>query len=1021
MRICNLLPAVTPGCCKSVRSCFFAFLLALFFIPVVQGRNLPAVAFLQTKTTITGKVTNEKGEPLPNVTVQEKGTTVAATTDEKGAFSINVSNSKGTLVFSSVGYTDKEMPLNNRTDLGTIVLQASAASSLDEVVVVGYGTQKKKEITSAIASVKAEDFNKGGVVNPLDLIQGKVAGLTINQTQGSNPNAATSIQLRGITTLKGSVPPLIVVDGIPGGNLDLIQQNDIESMDILKDGSAAAIYGTRANGGVILITTKKGKSGDPTFEFGSYVQREFVDKRPHSLSAAQFRDLIKQGKISDQYDFGGNADLYDALINKNNLSQYYTLAASGGTAKANYRGSVYSNTLEGIAKDNDRKEFGGRINFNQTGLKDRLTLQMNIATNINKANLMGGGAADWEPDKPDALSNFEQAVQWNPTASLYQPDGSFTQLEGFNMFNPLSRLAYRTMERDQQTFSGDAKVTVKIVKGLSGSVFGSYQRNMYTDRYFRSSQDWDQRPQSQYKGMSYASKSNWLDWSKTLEGTLNYNTTFADRHKIEALAGYSYQYSTFEYNYLTNNGFSTDAYQDWNMGAGSAINNTDLPRPGLGSHKEDNTLVAFFGRVNYSFDNKYFLQGILRHEGSSRFGANNKWGNFPAVSAGWTISNEDFMKAIPAISNLKLRVGYGVTGNQGIDNYQSLYTLSTGGVYPQDGMYFQTYGPERNVNPNLKWEKKAELNFGLDYGLLNNRINGSLDVYSRKTSDLLYQYNVPQPPFTQPDMWSNVGAVSSKGVELMISALALDKKDFKWNVTFTGSSNFNRLTRLSNDQFKANYLEFGGLPSPGNLGNAIRIKEGSMIGDFYGKRFAGFTSDGEWQFYKADGSIGGTADMNAGDLTVIGNGVPKYMAALSNRFSYKGFDLTIFFRGKFKFDILNTPDLYFGNKKWLPNNVLESAIGKYNGINDDPQYSDYYLEKGDFVKLDNVTLGYNFRFKTDWVKRLYIYATGRNLATFTKYSGLDPELEDTGFTTGIDNRGFYPRTRSWTLGLNISF
>lgn len=995
----------------------------LCFFMITQ---LNAALLQQQPITVTGIVASNTGDPIPAATINEKGTNVATVSDTQGKFSIAVSNANAVLVISSVGFTNLEVPLNGRTNLDTIKLSpAGAKTNLEEVVVVGYGTQSKREITSAIVNVKAEDFNRGGMRNPMDLVQGKVAGLNLTRTQGSNPNSGTSIQLRGITSISGTNSPLVVVDGIPGGNLDLLQQDDIESISVLKDGSAAAIYGTRANGGVILVTTKKGKAGEPLLEFSTYLQREYVDKRPDNLSAEQFRELIREGVISEDQDFGANTDLFSELINKSNLSQYYNLAASGGTAKANYRGSIYYNKGVGIAKENDREQFGGRINFNQKALKDLLTMQMNLAVNMNKANLLGGGPLSTDPTSGDysatSGADFEQAIQWNPTAPLYQPDGSFTQLQTFNNYNPLSRLANRIFERNQQTFSGDVKFILKLAKGLNASVFGSYLRNAYNDRYFRSSEDWDQRIGTDYQGMSFAQKSNYLEWTQTVEPTVDYTINFGGKHTIAALGGYSYQNTTFERFSANNSGFPSDAYQDWNLGAGAAINITTFPRPVLASRKEENTLIAFFGRVNYTFDNKYFLQAIIRHEGSSRFGANNKWANFPAVSAGWTITNEEFMSGIPVINNLKLRAGYGVTGNQGIPNYRSLYLLGTGGVYPQNGVYYQTFGLSQNPNPNLQWEKKGEFNVGLDFALLDNRLNGSFDVFNRNTSNLLYSYFVPQPDYVQGNLLTNVGNISGKGVELWLSGKAIDQEHFKWTVEFTGSSSFNRLAKISSENFKVNFLEYGGLPSPGNLGNAIRISEGSFIGDFYGKRFAGFTEDGKWQFYKADGSIGGTGDMTEQDRTVIGNGVPRYQAAIGNRFTYHNFDLTVFFRGKFKFDILNTKDMYFGNKKWLPNNLLASAIGKHAALDDDPQYSDYYLEKGDFVKLDNVTLGYNLNFKNDYVKRCYFYLTGRNLLTFTGYSGLDPELQDVGFATGIDNRSFYPRTKSITIGLNIGF
>lgn len=490
---------------------------------------------------------------------------------------------------------------------------------------------------------------------------------------------------------------------------------------------------------------------------------------------------------------------------------------------------------------------------------------------------------------------------------------------------------------------------------------------------------------------------------------------------LTALLGYSYQYGTVERFSANNNGFTTDGFLDWNLGAGSAIQNTQLPRPGMNSFKDDNTLVAFFGRANYTYKGKYMVQAILRREGSSRFGANHKWGNFPSVSMGWSVSEESFMEDVSQINELKLRVGYGITGNQGIPNYQSLLTLGTGGVYPQEGVYYQTYGPARNPNPNLRWEQKAEWNVGLDFALWDNRISGALDVYDRETKDLLYNYNAQQPAFVRDLIYTNVGSIRNRGVELQLSAIAMQREDFRWNIDFAGNTNSNKLTKLSADVFQANWLEFYGLPSPGALGNAFRLEEGGEVGNFYGKRFAGFTEEGGWLFYKADGSTGTSTEMNENDLTVIGNGVPRYQASLSNSFTYKNFDLTVLLRGKFDFDILNTQDLYFGNKRWLPNNLLRSAITTHNRLNDEPQYSDYYLERGDFVKLDNVTLGYSFRLNSGYIRNMRVYLTGRNLVTITGYSGIDPELQDTGFEAGVDARGFYPRTQSWTLGLNVGF
>lgn len=983
-------------------------LILMLFVAMIFQTNSFAGYLQQTTKTISGVVTDANSMPLPGVNVVVQGTSNGTQTDMDGNFTLEGVSPDEVLVFSFLGFQTIERSVGDQ-DQFNVSLQEDA-QDLDEVVVVGYGTQTRKEITSSVASVKEEDFNQGGVSNPMELIQGKVAGLNITRPQGNNPNSETNIQLRGVTSLTGTRSPLIVIDGIPGGNLDLVQQNDIQSIDVLKDGSAAAIYGTRGNAGVILITTKKGRAGEPQFTYNTYFQREFVDEKPKYLSAGQFRDLIGEGLVGSDQDLGYSTNLYDELINKDNLSQYHNFAATGGGENSSYRASLYYNDAQGIAKQNGREQFGGRLSVEQTGFQDRLHFIANLAANFNKANLLGGQPGD-----------FEQAIQRNPTAPLRNEDGTYYETQAYNNYNPLSRLDHRINERDQQTMSGDARLSFDITDDLSISGFGSYVRDTYNDREYRSTLDWDQRENSSYQGMGYAHKDNRLEWSKTFEGTINYDTTFGDDHTLGAIAGYSYQYTTLETYNVNNNGFTTDGFLDWNLGAGSAINNTQLPRPGMGSFKEDNTLVGFFGRVNYSFRDKYFAQVIFRREGSSRFGANHKWGNFPAASVGWTLSEEEFMSGIDEINNLKLRVGYGVTGNQGIPNYQSLVSLGTGGVYPQDGVYYQTYGAARNPNPDLKWEQKKEWNFGLDFTLLDYRLSGSIDVYNRLTTDLLYNYTAQQPSFVRDQIYTNVGELRNTGFEVFISAVPVQTTDFEWSSDLTFSVQNNELEQLSNDTFQANWLEFGGLPSPGNLGPAIRLEEGGEIGNFYGKRFAGFTDAGEWLFYKADGTTGMASEMNDNDLTVLGNGVPKVNASWGNTFRYKNFDLSIFLRGKFGFDILNTKDLYFGNKKWLPNNLLESAITTHADLDDDPQYSDYYIEKGDFIKIDNLTLGYNFNIQSEYLRSLRLYVTGRNLVTFTDYSGIDPELEDTGFTTGIDGRGFYPRTKSWTLGLNVGF
>jgi TonB-linked SusC/RagA family outer membrane protein len=972
-------------------------------IVIMLGTATMALAQQQ----ITGRVTAASdNSALPGVTVVVKGTSNGTTTDVNGKYALQVGSPQDVLVISFIGYTPQEVAVGNRSALNVSLKED--AKALEEVVVVGYGTQRREEVTSAVTNVTQEDFRQSGARNALDLVQGKVAGLTISRS-GSNPNSGVAIQLRGVNSLRGDQGPLVVIDGIPGGNLDLLQQDDIESISVLKDGSAAAIYGTRANGGVILVTTKKGKSGPARFDYNTYVRKEYVRNRPDFLSPEEYRARIQAGNTNLGQDYGHSTDFFGLLINEQNLSQNHNLAMSGGSANTTYRASMYFQDLQGIAKENSRKQYGGRLSINQTGFNDRLTAQVNLATNFNRANLLGGGG-------------WENSLIKNPTLSAYNPDGTY-YFEGTST-NEVARLEQETNHRQQQTTSVDAKLTLEIVNGLRASIFGAQQRNSYIDGQYRTLASEFSQENDIFKGGGYAYRSTSLSNNYTVEPTLEYNKTVADHH-VNAVGGYSYQYFVDENFNASNYGFVNDNFQENNMGTGNQLS---VGKAGMGSGKGDNTLVAFFGRVNYSFADKYLLSMILRREGSSRFGANNKWGSFPAASLGWNITKESFMQSISAINNLKLRLGYGVTGNQGIPNYSSLVTLGGGGryIYP-DGQWRETYGPERNPNPDLRWEKKQELNLGLDFDLLDNRLGGSVEVFQRRVVDLLDDYASQLPPYVRELTFTNVGTIANRGVELTLNAKAMQQKDFTWNIDFTGSTARNTMESFSNEIFKAEFREYGSIGGFGALGNAIRTFEGGRLGDFYGKRFAGFDEAGKWLFYKRNGAKVPFNQINTGsnlattDLVVLGNGIPKYYASLTNSFNYKNFGLRFFLRGRFDYDILNTMDISYGNQI-SKTNLLQSAFGKHAQIRDTYQYSDYYLEPGDFVKLDEITFSYNFKLNTSYIRNLRLYATGANLATFSKYTGNDPDfVGDTGLGAGIDSRSAYPNTRSFLIGLNVGF
>lgn len=991
--------------------------------PEIRAANLPAelnpttgIMPYRQELTIQGTVKDETGLGLPGVSIKVKGTQTVVSTDANGKYSIKVPTSAAILVFNFIGYEAQEAPVGTKTTIDVQLKPSSTTLENVEIVSVGYGTLSSKEVTSAVTHVSAEKFNQSGSRNPLDLIQGKVAGLQLTRTGGSNPNSGVATQLRGAVSVQGAAAPLYVIDGIPGGNPDLLQQDDIESIDVLKDGSGAAIYGTSANAGVILITTKKGKPGPPVFNYSSYFRKEYIRDRQKFLTADEYREKIASGELKQQ-DFGSSTDFYDDMINHSNLSMNHNLSLSGGTEKSSYRASVNYRNLEGIAKENGREEYTLRLNVNQKGLNDRLNVQLNLATNINKANMLGGN------DELNTTPIWESEMAKNPTLSNYNPDGTYRfDLTSTNYF---ARLKQETQYRKQQTSSADGKIDMEIIDGLKASVFGSVTRNNFNDGGYRLKAGEDSMENSDFPGGGFAMRGMELEQKYALEPTIQYQKTFAERHSVTAIGGYSYRYNIRETSLMENRGFINDNFHEDRMQEGAALG---LGLAKMESGKQDDTLTAFFGRINYALDNKYLLQVIMRREGSSKFGVNNRWGNFPAVSVGWNVSEENFMKDIKFINYLKLRGGYGVTGNTPNDNNVSRVTMGPGNKYLfPDGNWYQTYGPDANPNPNLKWETKRELNIGLDFKLADNRLSGSIDVFKRTTKDLLDRYTSPQPPYVQDKIFANVGTISSKGIELAISYAAIKNDNFSWSMDATASTIKNVLDSYSNDQFKVPYQPFGDIEGAGDLGKAITTYEGGEVGIFYGKRFAGFTPEGKWLFYNRNGEavtndkINVSYDEGLTDLAPLGRATPKYYMSWTNNFRYKDFDLRIFLRGKFDYKILNTTALTYGNKTWS-GNVLKETFGKYADINDTYMYSDYYLESGSHVKIDEVTLGYNIKSKSNWFRNARVYITGQNLATITGYSGNDPDfVQDTGLGPGIDLRNRYPNSRSFLVGLNVGF
>ncbi|MFC3562213.1 SusC/RagA family TonB-linked outer membrane protein [Pedobacter jamesrossensis] len=960
----------------------------------------------QTQKIITGTVVDEKNQPVPGVGIKNQTSGKTVVTDANGKFSIEA-NATDVIRISYIGYNTQNITVGAQNSL-SVKLQESSDTKLNDIVVIGYGTLNKDQISSAVTKIDSSGFRQSGARNALDLLQGKVAGLQITRNS-TNPNNSPGIQLRGVTSISGSQSPLIIIDGIPGGNLDLLTQDDIESFSVLKDGSGAAIYGTRANAGVILITTKKGKAGPSKFDYNSYVRHETLVKRPDFMNATQLRQRIASGEYVVQ-DFGGDFDYFYDLINKNNVSHNHNFAVSGGSENSSYRASLNFRDLQGFAEQNTRKDYGIRLSLTQKGLDKRLTALFNVATNFNNPNLLAGGG-------------WENVLTKNPTESYFKPDGSY--LFTRNLTNEIARLNQEKSRRQQQTFSADGKIDFEIIPGLKGSVFGAHQRDWWLDGEYRDKQGQNSIENGESPGGGYAARSSRLDQNFNLEPTIEYNKTFADKHNVQFIGGYSYRYEVSEGFNANNRGYVNDLFEENNLGSVPVV----LNRIGIGSFKNDNTLIATFARAFYSFDDKYIFQASVRREGSSRFGANNKWATFPAASGAWNVTKENFMQNVKWVNNLKLRLGYGETGNSGFANYASLVTLGTGNIYLfPTGEYLQTYGPNRNPNPDLRWERKKELNLGLDFTLFNNKLSGSVELYRRVTQDLLDTYTSPQPPFIQSSIYTNVGTISAKGIEVTLSYAAIKKDKFSWDIDFAGSTTQNKLDRYSNDVYKRDLKTFGGIGGFGALGDAIRTYEGRNLGEFWGKRFAGFTPDGKWTFFNRNNEVVSNAQINTSsfrdqtDLAVIGNAIPKYYLSLTNTFRYGNFDFRVFLRSKLDFDVLNTMAISYGNKNGATTNLLNSAFTKYSEIKDTYMYSDYYLESGSFLKVDELTLGYTFKFKTKFVRNLRAYVTGQNLFTITGYTGNDPDtVSDTGLGPGIDSRSPYPATRQFLFGVNFGF
>ena len=989
----------------------FLFLMLISCFSQVYGLDnaLSGNAAMQQSINVSGVVTDAAtGETLPGVSVAISGTALGTVTDIDGRYTLSVGGPSDILVFSFVGYTTQEIQVGNQRTIN--VSLAMAVTALDEIVVIGYGTQRRGDITGSVSSVGQEDFQRGSVRDAAQLIQGRTAGLRVGVTSG-DPTAGAQISLRGITTLTGSTSPLVIIDGVPG-SLSTVAPEDIEAIDILKDGAAAAIYGTRGTNGVILITTRKAKRDVSTIEYSSYFGVQSIARQLEFLDADDYRRLIGQGY--NFIDHGYSTDWLSEVTRANPINHTHNLMVQGSSGNSDYTASANYRSWEGLFNKSDNEELRIRLDANHSMFDDMLKLNVNMITR-NQRYWTGGDGNSFNSYV------YRQALIRNPTDRPLDDSGNWIERDIYFYDNPVAYIeethGENTIRQMRLTGSAiftpipDLNIKLLISNNTSNTLrgFSQTKRHVSNTKYGRNG----------YASRGTAGREEFLG-----EFTTDYRFQLGE-HRFTALAGYSYQDVYWEDFWMQNWDFPTDLYSYNNMRAGNALTRGEAP---ISSYRASSRLIGFFGRVNYNFQDKYLLMASLRREGSSRFGSDHQWGLFPSISGGWRISHEPFMQDRfgEILDNLMLRLGYGVTGIEPNNPYLSLTTLSYGDRFFYQGDWIQGLAPGQNPNPNLRWEQKEEINLGLEFSMYNHRVGASFDVYRRYTTDMLWNFSVPVPPFLFGSMLANVGEVENYGFEAFLRFVPVRSQDFQWRTNVSYSTNTNKLVKLSDDTFQTQHDFF----HDGHTGEPVqeythRIRIGGPIGNFWGYKSVDIDDNGRWIIEKPDGTRVPMDQTTPDDKQILGNGIPKHVLSWNHQFSYKRFDLDVSMRGAFGYQILNFTRLYYENPRVTQYNMLKSAFDDVYGkrvLNNDLALVSHYVENGDYWKIDNIALGYNFNTSgINYVSSARVYVAAQNFVTITGYKGIDPEVNFGGLSPGNDHRDKYPTTRTFTLGVNIRF
>ena len=1007
-------------CCRILPVLFTAFFSLCMLVVQAQQKQ------------VRGIIKDTKGIPVPSATVLVKGTRASAVSSADGSFTISAKEGD-VLVFSAVSFEGREQKVTSSASYD-VTLTATAVT-LTDVVVVGYGRSSRKNLSSAITTIKPEDLNRGAISDVGQLLQGKVAGLNI--TASGDPNKSAAVILRGASTVNSPGAPFYVIDGVPGADIAAIAPDDIASIDVLKDAAATAIYGNRAASGVIIVTTKRGRKGQTQASYNGYVGIESVSNSLDLMNATELRAYLtaNSSAFSPNDDKNANTDWQKAIQSSSALSHNHNLSLSGGGEHSTYSASLNYIDKEGILTRSRLKRVIARLSLEQYALNDKVKFGLNVSHSSSNANYV-------------PLQNIVllQAAKHLPVSPVKNPDGTyFENLNTTGYFSPAAIVDNALDDTKYNTLIGGFTTEVKLPFGLTYNVNLGYQKITSLHGEFYSSY-YGKYPTSNFYnnpdpgiGIAHtligtlfgtngsALRSSYQNTNKTIESFLTWDKKFGD-HSVKAVLGYSWVENTYGEGFQTSStNFPADniGYSNLVLGNPYAVSSY---RINLGSDLTYGRvrLISDFARLNYNFKDKYLVQASIRRDGSSVFGENNVWGYFPSVGVAWRINQEDFMKNQSVFSDLKLRASYGVTGNSGgIGAYTSKLIYGITGTYYNNGVQAAAYGPIQGSNPDLKWEEVATTNIGLDFGILKGKVTGSIDWYNKNTTGMLFNYAVSPSLVPGGRIWANGGSINNKGIELSLNATPVNTADFSWSSSLNLAHNKNEITSLQGPLSNGDSIRYSDPEGPGQTNATLQLlKVGYPVGQFFTLSYAGKDANGVSQFNKRDGTktTGATTPGIGTDYWYSGDAQPSLLMGWSNTLKYKNFDLNVFFRGVFGNKIFNATraDLSYVVAS-TANNILNSAAADKINDNKNSFYSDRYIENGSYVRLDNATLAYNFSNPVKYVNSIRIYTSVNNLFTITKYTGIDPEINQGGVAPGIDYNNFYPKTRTILFGVNVSF